>query len=369
MTVMTFEVRADLSQYLAELQKGEKALSAFVANAASGGDLLFQELRFDRGEESLKLLVERLDEAATGFGELSQAAGGFETQGGSLTELLGRTNLLFGEQSELLDALRAQLPELGREVTALFEEGAQEGRAFARVAEEVGASLLDAFEGAIERGESLSDVLKGLALDLARLAAERGGDALLGGLLGGGGGGGGLLGGLLGGLFGGGAGGLGPQFTGTGAAGLLSSGSFAKGAAFAGGRSITAFARGGALTNRILRRPTLFPLADGLGLAGEAGPEAVLPLTRMGSGELGVKAAMTRLPEASFAGDRPVTSLTFNIDATGADEKAIRRVERLVHQAIAAINHDRAHFKRNVIGTVLDNRRRGGNIARAFGAR
>ena len=34
MTVMTFEVRADLSQYLHELQKGEKALNAFVANAA-----------------------------------------------------------------------------------------------------------------------------------------------------------------------------------------------------------------------------------------------------------------------------------------------------------------------------------------------
>ena len=36
MTVMTFEVRADLSQYLAELQKGERALNAFVATAAAG---------------------------------------------------------------------------------------------------------------------------------------------------------------------------------------------------------------------------------------------------------------------------------------------------------------------------------------------
>ena len=34
MSVVTFEVRADLSQYLRELQKGEKALNAFVANAA-----------------------------------------------------------------------------------------------------------------------------------------------------------------------------------------------------------------------------------------------------------------------------------------------------------------------------------------------
>ncbi len=42
----------------------------------------------------------------------------------------------------------------------------------------LGQSFLDAFEGAIERGESFSDVLKGLALDLARLAAQRGANAL-----------------------------------------------------------------------------------------------------------------------------------------------------------------------------------------------
>ena len=35
MSVVTFEARADLSRYLAELQKGEKALHAFVANAAA----------------------------------------------------------------------------------------------------------------------------------------------------------------------------------------------------------------------------------------------------------------------------------------------------------------------------------------------
>ncbi len=95
---------------------------------------------------------------------------------------------------------------------------------------------------------------------------------------------GGILGGLGGGIGGGAGGGVAAAPTNIGF------GVFGRGAAFASG---------GALTNRILRRPTLFPLADGLGLAGEAGPEAILPLTRMGSGELGVKAAMMRLPEAS----------------------------------------------------------------------
>jgi phage-related minor tail protein len=59
---------------------------------------------------------------------------------------------------------------------------------------------------------------------------------------------------------------------------------FADGAAFDRGR-VTAFARGG-----IVDRPTLFPMANGAGLMGEAGPEAVMPLKRLGDGKLGVRA-------------------------------------------------------------------------------
>ena len=47
---------------------------------------------------------------------------------------------------------------------------------------------------------------------------------------------------------------------------------------------VQAFAGGGIFT-----RPTLFPMANGMGLAGEAGEEGVLPLSRIG-GDLGVKA-------------------------------------------------------------------------------
>jgi len=46
------------------------------------------------------------------------------------------------------------------------------------------------------------------------------------------------------------------------------------------------FAGGG-----IVSQPTIFPMAyGGVGLMGEAGPEAIMPLTRMGDGTLGVKA-------------------------------------------------------------------------------
>lgn len=52
-----------------------------------------------------------------------------------------------------------------------------------------------------------------------------------------------------------------------------------------GPRGPIPFARGG-----VVRRPTLFPFARGIGLMGEAGPEAILPLTRVGK-DLGVKAS------------------------------------------------------------------------------
>ena len=46
----------------------------------------------------------------------------------------------------------------------------------------------------------------------------------------------------------------------------------------------------------IVNSPTIFPMAKGLGLMGEAGPEAVMPLSRGPSGELGVKADASSAP-------------------------------------------------------------------------
>ena len=48
------------------------------------------------------------------------------------------------------------------------------------------------------------------------------------------------------------------------------------------------FAKGGAFTNTIVNTPTLFPFANGIGLMGEAGPEAIMPLERGPDGSLGV---------------------------------------------------------------------------------
>lgn len=59
---------------------------------------------------------------------------------------------------------------------------------------------------------------------------------------------------------------------------------------FAAKGNVYGFASGGAFTNSIVTSPTLFAFANGgrLGVMGEAGPEAVMPLRRGSDGKLGV---------------------------------------------------------------------------------
>jgi len=58
---------------------------------------------------------------------------------------------------------------------------------------------------------------------------------------------------------------------------------FGDGASFAQGR-VTPFASGGVVSG-----PVSFPMRGGMGLMGEAGPEAIMPLARGPDGKLGVR--------------------------------------------------------------------------------
>jgi phage-related minor tail protein len=58
---------------------------------------------------------------------------------------------------------------------------------------------------------------------------------------------------------------------------------FEKGGVFSGGH-VTPFAKGGIVGN-----PTHFPMSGGVGLLGEAGPEAIVPLARGSDGSLGIR--------------------------------------------------------------------------------
>ncbi len=114
-----------------------------------------------------------------------------------------------------------------------------------RLAEGVGNRLVTAFADAAIRGQSLSGVLKGLALSLSRMALSM---ALR------------PLGNMLGNLI--------PSAVGN----VISKG------------QVVPFADGG-----IVNSPVLFPMRGATGLMGEAGPEAIMPLARGSDGKLGVR--------------------------------------------------------------------------------
>lgn len=96
-------------------------------------------------------------------------------------------------------------------------------------------------------------------------------------------------------------------------------------------KNITAFAQGG-----IVNSPTMFKHSGGLGIMGEAGAEAIMPLQRIG-GKLGVSAVVDS-PRATGA-------VSFNIDARGAAngvEDNIRMVladfeESLINKTLGAV--------------------------------
>ena len=117
------------------------------------------------------------------------------------------------------------------------------------LADTFGNKLVTSFASAVTHGKNLSDTMKAMVLSLSQTALTA---ALK------------PLGESIGSLF----------------SGLLAN---AKGNAFSGGQ-VLPFADGG-----VVNSPTLFGMQGGMGLMGEAGPEAVLPLARGPDGSLGVR--------------------------------------------------------------------------------
>lgn len=117
-----------------------------------------------------------------------------------------------------------------------------------------------------------------------------------------------------------------------------------------GDEAYTAFAKGGTFTNQIVAKPTYFRFAKGsgfgTGLMGEAGPEAIMPLTRGADGSLGVSATgigggdvQVNIPVTVYS-DEPV-----EVHDT-EDENGQRKIEILVgsmiNQHIAVGKADKA---------------------------
>ncbi|MGO3015247.1 MAG: phage tail tape measure protein [Hafnia alvei] len=120
-------------------------------------------------------------------------------------------------------------------------------------------------------------------------------------------------------MFGGGSSGAGGD-----AGGAFSSGAYgnltlnAKGGAYAS-EGLSAY------SNSIVDTPTYFAFAKGAGLMGEAGPEAIMPLTRSPDGSLGVR-VMGSQPEMSNGSSSPNITQHIHVNGNG-DAALIRAME------------------------------------------
>lgn len=182
------------------------------------------------------------------------------------TSLAGATSMAAAFQGELREMQGAML-YTGREVNSMSNA--------------IGGGLRRAFDGVVFDGMRLSDALRTVAtsmVDAAYNTAIRPVQNALGSAISNG------VNGLLSGLL-----------------------PFQKGGAISQGR-VMPFARGG-----VVGGPVTFPMRGGTGLMGEAGPEAIMPLSRGPDGRLGVAAA----------GGGGAVSVTMNI--TTPDVAGFRR--------------------------------------------
>lgn len=155
-----------------------------------------------------------------------------------------------------------------------------------RLSRGFGSAFARALDQAIVRGKSFSDVIRTLGLRLSSLALNAAFKPIEQGFAG-------MLQNLFGGLAGGGSGG-------------------------GSTLNVMPFAKGG-----VVATPSYFPLGNALGVAGERGAEAILPLARGSDGRLGVRAENTQRPVA------------VNVNISAQDAASFRRSEAYVSGMIA----------------------------------
>lgn len=154
-----------------------------------------------------------------------------------------------------------------------------------KIAQGVGSRLVTAFADAAIRGQNLSDVVKGLALSLSRMALSMALKPL-----------GNMLGGMMGNIV--------PNATGN---------VFSKG-------QVVPFADGG-----IVNSPVLFPMRGAAGLMGEAGPEAIMPLARGSDGKLGVRGG----------GDGPRVTVNISTPDVAGFQQSQGQVAAMIARAVS----------------------------------
>lgn len=178
---------------------------------------------------------------------------------------------------------------------------------------------------------SFSDFTKSIIADMARIATRQAASGLLSSIAGT------ALGAWLGGGGGGGATSFGSDI----------------------GGAITANAKGGvydspslsSFSNQVHDKPQMFAFAKGAGIFAEAGPEAIMPLTRTAGGELGVRALGGGGGGASGGNTESKMEVTININRDGSGDATADTAmgQKLAPQFLAMIRGEIAANERRTL--------------------
>ncbi len=154
-----------------------------------------------------------------------------------------------------LDSAGSMVATFGSELRKMQSDAVTTTASVGRLSSGIGGGLRRAFDGLVFDGMKASDALSTVAQSIVnatysaamRPVVSQFGDMIANGIAG------------------------------------IGAAAFADGGSFSQGR-VMPFAKGGVVTT-----PTSFPMRGGIGLMGEAGPEAIMPLTRGADGRLGVR--------------------------------------------------------------------------------
>lgn len=205
--------------------------------------------------ESMRAEADLLNSLIPSYDEYGNAVAAAKKEAEMLQQLKNK-------DVEITPALREQVAGLAADyykVSNAVEAARERHEEFRSALETMRSAQESAFSGLIRGAHGLSEALAGVIDKFAEIAANAAFDTLWGGNL--------------------------SKWTG----GLLS----------AIGIGATPNAKGGvyesaslsAFSNQVVNQPTLFAFAKGAGLMGEAGPEAIMPLSRGADGRLGVRAS------------------------------------------------------------------------------
>ena len=205
--------------------------------------------------ESMKAEAALLDSLIPSYDEYGNAVAAAKKEAEMLQQLKNK-------DVEITPALREQVAGLAQEyyrVSNAVEAARERHEQFRSSLEEARSAQESAFSGLIRGAHDFGEALAGVLDKLAEMAASAAFDTLWGGNL--------------------------SKWTGNilSSIGIGAPVANAKGGVY-DSASLSAF------SGQVVNKPTLFAFAKGAGLMGEAGPEAIMPLSRGADGRLGVRA-------------------------------------------------------------------------------